>query len=158
MNESIVEAIKQRDFELKRARKSNNPEDWAKFKRTKCYVTNLIRKSQRNFFQESIESKKGNPSITWKALKSLTKSKKQSRITELSMEDGSTVTDMTETANMFNEFFINIASNLRATTDKLQMDTSKLENFISSTFDNYITQFIIPAMTEEETLNIARNW
>ena len=82
MNESIVEAIKQRDFELKRARKSNNPEDWAKFKRTKCYVTNLIRKSQRNFFQESIESKKGNPSITWKALKSLTKSKKQSRITE----------------------------------------------------------------------------
>ena len=74
------------------------------------------------------------------------------------MEDGSTVTDMTETANMFNEFFINIASNLRATTDKLQMDTSKLENFISSIFDNYITQFIIPAMTEEETLNIARNW
>ena len=45
----------------------------------------------------------------------------QSRITELSMEDGSTVTDMTEMANMFNEFFINIASNLRVTTDKLQM-------------------------------------
>ena len=43
VNESIVEAIKQRDFELKRARKSNNPEDWAKLKRTKCYVTNLIR-------------------------------------------------------------------------------------------------------------------
>ena len=44
------------------------------------------------------------------------------------MEDGSTVTDMTEMANMFNEFFINIASNLRFTTDKLQMDTSKMEN------------------------------
>ena len=88
-------------------------------------------------------------------MKSLTKSKKQSRITELSMEDGSTVTDMTEIANMFNEFFINIASNLRVTTDKLQMDTSKLENFISSTFDiNYITQFNIPAMTEEETLKM----
>ena len=53
--------------------------------------TNLIRKSKRNFFQESIESNKGNPSNIWKALKSLTKSKKQSRITELSMEDGSTV-------------------------------------------------------------------
>ena len=146
----FVEAIKQRDFELKRTRKSNNPEDWAKFKRTKCYVI--------SFFQESIESNKGNPSKIWKALKSLTKSKKQSdgpgRITELSMEDGSTVTDMTEMANIFNEFFFNIASNLRVATDKLQMDTSKLENFISSTFDNYITQFNIPAMTEEETLKM----
>ena len=107
MNESIVEAVKQRDFEHKRARKSNNPEDWAKFKRTKCYVTNLIRKSKRNFFQESIESNKRNLSKICKALKSLTKSKKQSRIIELSMEDGSTVTDMKEMANMFNEFFIN---------------------------------------------------
>ena len=48
--------------------------------------TNLIRKSKRNFFQESIESNKGNPNNIWKALKSLTKSKKQSQITELSME------------------------------------------------------------------------
>ena len=70
------------------------------------------------------------------------------------MEDDSTVTDMTEMANMFNEFFINIASNLRVITDKLQMDTSKLENFISSAFDNYLTQFNIPAMTEEETLKM----
>ena len=34
------------------------------------------------------------------------------------------------------------------------MDTSKLENFISSTFDNYLTQFNIPAMTEEEMLKM----
>ena len=77
MNDRIVEAIKQRDYELKKARKSNDPIDWAKFKRTKCFVTNIIRRSKRTFFQESIESNKGNPSGIWKALKSLTKSNKQ---------------------------------------------------------------------------------
>ena len=55
MSESIVEAIKQRDFELKRARKSNNPEDWAKFKRTKCYVTNLIRKHKEISFKNQLK-------------------------------------------------------------------------------------------------------
>ncbi len=73
MNDRIVNAIKQRDNELKRARKTNNSDDWSKYKRTKCFVTNLIRKSKRVYFQESIENNKGNPKGIWKALKSLTK-------------------------------------------------------------------------------------
>ena len=87
-------------------------------------------------------------------MKSPAKSKKQIRIAELSMEDGSTVTDMTEMANVFNEYFINTVSNLRATTDETQIGTSKLENFVSSAFDNYITHFDIPVMTHEETLKM----
>lgn len=55
---------------------------------------------------------------------------------------------------MFNEYFVNIASDLRATSDKMEMDTSKLEDLISSTLDNYITQFNIPPMTEQETLEM----
>ena len=47
------------------------------------------------------------------------------------MEDGSTEADMTKMANVFNEFFVNSISNLRATTDESHIDTSKLENFVS---------------------------
>ena len=74
IDENIVSAIKKRDRGLKIARKTNCPNDWSKYKRTKCYVTNLVRKSKRVYFQQSIDDNKGNPKgMIWKALKSLTK-------------------------------------------------------------------------------------
>ena len=39
INADIVSAIKKRDNELKKARKSNSQDDWAKYKGTKCFVT-----------------------------------------------------------------------------------------------------------------------
>lgn len=74
IDENIVSAIKKRDRELKIARKTNCPNDWSKYKRTKCYVTNSVRKSKRVYLQQSIDDNKGNPKgMIWKALKSLTK-------------------------------------------------------------------------------------
>ena len=63
INDRIISAIKTRDKELKKARKSNDPAVWAKYRRAKCFVTNLIRKSKRIYFQESIEKNKGNPNL-----------------------------------------------------------------------------------------------
>lgn len=74
------------------ARKSNSPDDWAKYKGTKCYVTNLIKKSKRRYVQESIDENKGNPKGIWKALKSLTKTQKPNKITELKRENGTAET------------------------------------------------------------------
>ena len=58
IDENIVSAIKKRDRKLKIARKTNCPNDWSKYKRTKCYVTNLVRKSKRVYFQQSIDDNK----------------------------------------------------------------------------------------------------
>ena len=57
-------------------------------------------------------------------------------------------------ANMFNGFFANIASALRANLLSVDLDTSKLEYFVSSRLDNYITQFNIPAITTQQTLRL----
>ena len=109
IDENIVSAIKKRDRELEIARKTNCPNDWSKYKRTKCYVTNLVRKSKRIYFKRSIDDNKGNPKGIWKALKSLTKSQKSTKVTELRREDGTLVTDTSAMANMLNEYFVNIA-------------------------------------------------
>ena len=100
INEDIVSAIKKRDRELKIAFKTNCPNDWSKYKRMKCYVTNLVRKSKRMYFQQSIDDNKGNPKEIWKALKSLTKSQKSTKVTEISREDGTLETDTSAMANM----------------------------------------------------------
>lgn len=57
INYDIIKSINKRDQELKKARKTLSSEDWAKYKRSKCFVNNLIKKSKRCFFQESIEKK-----------------------------------------------------------------------------------------------------
>ena len=72
INDDIVTAINTRELELKRARKSNSPEDWDKYKLMKCYVDNLIKKTKDFYFQDSIDNKKENPKGIWEALKSLT--------------------------------------------------------------------------------------
>ena len=50
IDENIVSAIKKCDRELKIARKTNCRNDWSQYKRTKCYVTNLVRKSKGDVF------------------------------------------------------------------------------------------------------------
>ena len=82
INATIVNAIiiKKRDNELKKARSSNSQDDWAKYKGTKCFVTNLIRKSKRMYVQESIDENKGNPKGIWKALKSLIESQNRMKL------------------------------------------------------------------------------
>ena len=113
IDENIVCAIKKRDRELKIGRKTNCLNDWPKYKRTKCYLTNLVRKSKRMyFFQQSIDDNKGNPKGIWKVLKSLTKSQKSTKISELRREDGTLETDTSAMANMLNEYFVNIAQEL----------------------------------------------
>lgn len=109
IDENIVNAIKKRDRELKIVRKTNCPNDWSKYKRTKCYVTNLVRKSKRMYFQQSIDDSKGNPKGIWKTLKYLTKSQKSTKVTELRREDGTLETDTSAMANMLNEYFVNVA-------------------------------------------------
>ena len=155
MNERIVDAIKKHNQELKKARKSNDANDWTKFKCIKCFVTNLIRKSKRVFFQESIEnsSLKREFKRNMETLKSLAKSKKQNNIKELVREHGSIEMNVEVMANMFNEFFVTIAGALRANLLSVDLDTSKLEYmyFVSSRLYNYITQFNIPAITVQQT-------
>ena len=158
IDKNIVSAIKKRDRELKIARKTNCPNDWSKYKRSKCYVTNLVGKSNRMYFQQSIDNNKGNPKGIWKALKSLTKSQKSTKITELRREDGTLETDTSAMANILNEYFVNIAQGLKQSqTSSVSFNSSKLEEFVSSTVDNFVTQFNIPLITVQETQKFIDN-
>ena len=124
----------------------------SKYKRTKRYVTNLVRKSKRMYFQQSIDDNKGNPKEIRKALKSLTNSQKSTKVTELRRDDGTLETDTSAMANMLNEYFVNIAQEHKQNqTSSVSFDSSKLEEFVSSTVDNFVTQFNIPLITVQET-------
>lgn len=87
----------------------------------------------------------------WKALKSLTKSQKSTKVTELRREDGTLETDTSAMANMLNEYFVIIAQEHKQNqTSSISFDSSKLEEFVSSTVDNFVTQFNISIITVQE--------
>ena len=99
--------------------------------------------SKQMYFQQSKE--------IWKALKSLTKSQKSTKVTELRREDGTLETDTSAMANMLNEYFVIIAQEHKQNqTSSISFDSSKLEVFVSSTVDNFVTQFNIPIITVQE--------
>ncbi len=58
---------------------------------------------------------------------------------------------------MFNDYFINIVSELGANFTTTVADTSKLESFVTSKLDNYITQFNIPDVRVQDTLRLIEN-
>ena len=80
--------------------------------------------SNRMYFQQSIDNNKGNPKGIWKALKSLTKSQKSTKITELRREDGTLEKGTSAMANMLNEYFVNIAQELKQSqTSSISFDS-----------------------------------
>ena len=95
------------------------------------------------YFQQSKE--------IWKALKSLTKSQKSTKVTKLRREDGPLETDTSAMANMLNEYFVIIAQEHKQNqTSSISFDSLKLEEFVSSTVDNFVTQFNISIITVQE--------
>ena len=112
----------------------------------------MVRKPKRIYFQQSIDDNKGNPTGIWKALKSLTKSQKSTKVTELRRENGTLVTDTSVMANMLTEYFVNIAQ-----ASPVSFDSSKLEEFVFPTVDNFVTQFNIPFITVQETQKLIDN-
>ena len=61
-------------------------------------------------------------------------------------------------ANMLNEYFVNVAQELKQSqTSSISFDSSKLEEFVSLTVDNFVTQFNIPLITVQETRKFIDN-
>ena len=109
--------MKTKDKLLKKARNSNQPEDWSRFTHAKGQTTNLLRLSKRSFFREKIDENKGNPKGVWKALKSLSRtSKPRVRINEITTEN-ETVSDESVIANELNEYFVNILEQIGNNND-----------------------------------------
>ena len=100
---------------------------------------------------------KGNPKGIWKSLKSLTKSKNTGKITELKRADDTSETDILAIANILNEYFVNIASELRVNSTYTEADTSKLESFVSSKLNNSISQFNFVPTTVQDTQKMIGN-
>ena len=68
-------------------------------------VVNLIRSSEKEFYQEAIQSNKINPSILWKHLKRVCPDEQPKALNSLNI-DGEVITNESEIANALNSFYV----------------------------------------------------
>ncbi|XP_060561384.1 uncharacterized protein LOC132721143, partial [Ruditapes philippinarum] len=141
-NPDILHASKQRD----KAKKINNNEDY-KYWRNK--VKNLISSSKKSYYSETINNNKNNAKEMWKNLKQLSGKSSNHQTSYIQDEDGNKITDPLKTAEVFNNYFIDIFKSAPANcSNLLQEDEIKLHEFIEM-HSKTDSPFTIPEITEQ---------
>ena len=104
MNGSIKREIRQREFLLNKARRSNLDEDWSAYRRSRNRVTKLVRDSKSKYSRELIDENSDDPKKFWKTVKQIMPGQKTKRVTSIDV-NGTQIYDDKEIANSFNNFF-----------------------------------------------------
>ena len=81
--------IRERDFLLKRASLTQNPDDWKAFKRKRNSTNKLKNSLKQTFYHDSFQDFKGNPKELWKKVKQLIPDQSTSNISEIHDETSS---------------------------------------------------------------------
>ena len=145
----ILDAMKCRD----RHKALGNMEEY-RFCRNK--VIKLIKNAKRNQYQTFIENNKDKPSSIYKIFKEVGAGKGPQKQTNIgSVRNANTHTeDPTEIANIFNNFFVNIANKLKEPVTKT--DHEKLRQFCQGNLSTN-TKFVIPDIDKEKVMNFLSN-
>ena len=85
--------IRERDFLLKRASLTQNPDDWKAFKRKRNSTNKLKNSLKQTFYHDSFQESKDNPEELWKKVNQLIPDKSKFNISEIHNETSSVISD-----------------------------------------------------------------
>ena len=114
MNPEIRQKMRERDYYLKRARRSNSENDWSSYRRLRNSVTNMIRISKSKYNKHLLYEQADDPKQFWRHIKACfpVKSKSQD-VTKVFKVDEISITDKNEISNGFCSYFCSISEKLR---------------------------------------------
>ena len=71
INCSVIKGLRERDELLKIARRTNDINDWANYKKARNKVVSILRRSKSEFYKCTFTKNKDNPRKMWKTTKLL---------------------------------------------------------------------------------------
>ena len=137
---SILKSIKKKNKMYKRYLISRSSELLESYKTYKNKLTTFIRLAEKEYFSGRLLQVKDNMSKTWAILNSMT-NKNRSRVEKNGVE----INNPKEIAEEFNNFFVNIGSEL---AKKVPLGMSKPLDFLND-IDYSESMFLAPTVTEE---------
>ena len=64
---------------FKRSKRSNNPDDWAEYKKARNKAVGMLKSAKRKYYVSKLENNKNNAKEMWKTIKSISGLSKQSK-------------------------------------------------------------------------------
>ena len=137
--------MNERDFVLRKARRSGSEVDWSMYRRLRNQVSNRIKIEKRRYQRNEISDNMDNPKSFWKIMKNIFPGDKEKITTPKSIKTdyGKTVIDQPTIARRFNEFFTGVVSRLLETAG---LSTS-VRQFSSGKFTS--ERFILQPISEK---------
>ena len=111
LNRSIKVNMRQRDYFLKKARKTNRSEDWASYRCFRNRITSDIKKAKAAYNRRLSDESGGDPKTFWKTMKKILPGENKAISPNISV-NGSVTSDKRCIANAFNKFFASAATRL----------------------------------------------
>jgi len=135
MNET-KKLMNERDYFLKKARRSGAEVDWSAYRRLRNRVTNRIRRERCQYHRRELQDPVNNPKSFWKKLKNVFPSSKGKLGTpeSIKLDEGEIITDHFTIAENFNDFFTTAVSKLMKSVKPDVNPQSSNEDFTDQTF------------------------
>ena len=104
--------MRDRDVAKRKAIKSNDPQDWAVYKRLRNKINGEVKSTKASYYANVFIQCNGNSRKTWQMINELTsRQKNNASVKELRLDDNS-VTNSHELSNAFNDHFSIIGTKL----------------------------------------------
>ena len=158
MSGQIKKAMHQRDFQLRRARRSNADEDWKTYRSLHNQVTLLIRKTKHSYNKKLIEDNRDNPKAFWKTMNKILPGRKKKHASSTINANGSLIVDKFQIANAFNSYFTGTVKHLIQSFGSSFLATGQSSYACSDMFsvNSPINLFKFTSVSEQFTLSQLR--
>ena len=108
MNNKIAEAMRDRNYHLRKAQKSNSTYHWGMYRKLRNFVNREIKSSKSNYYCNLIEEGKGDSSLVWKAVNEASSRNVSSSIPQCIISTGVQYTDPKSFATALNDYFASV--------------------------------------------------
>ena len=157
INEKILSKIKERDKLMHKICKLKDPvnreESFNHYKILRNSITKLKRESKKDYYKNYFERFKSKSSSIWKGIRSIVNiNQSQRKDIKIINENGNNVSDPTKIANLFNNFFINIGSDI---DDKIPKSKNTYADYMKNIKHN--KSFFLSLTTPGEICDIIKS-
>jgi hypothetical protein len=116
LTREIKQKMYERDYQLRKAKRTKNPEDCSHCRRLRNLTTYAIRKGNANYERSIFNENELNPKNFWKQIKKSYPVKNKSTSSTSFKVENEVITDKSKISNAFCDFFSNIPSLMKTTT------------------------------------------
>ena len=130
MNDNLRKAINVKASLRRKFNKNRSQVNWEKFRKQRNLVNKLKKTSLQKYFNDKCNDSNNKGKHFWQVVKPFMTNKSKANNQNITLyENDSLVTDSTDISNIFNEYFINVANDLKEADNVTDMSTDEVIDY-----------------------------